>query len=145
MTEIDFYIHAEDRMQVACTLAAKAYERGLRSLIYVPDKSTADRLDALLWNFQPLSFLPHCRGGDRLASSTPILIDHQPELIDRDDILLNLHPEQAPFFSRFQRLIEIVSQENEDRLQARERYRFYRDRGYEIRTHDLSRLNKRGS
>lgn len=145
MTEIDFYILVEDRMQIACALAAKAYERGLRCLIYVSDKATANRLDALLWSFQPLSFVPHCQGDDRKASVTPIVIDHQPAAIDRDDVLLNLHPVQAPFFSRFRRLIEVVSQEDEDRLQARERYRFYRDRGYEIRTHDLSRLNKRVS
>ena len=37
-----------------------------------------------------------------------------------------------------QRLIEIVSLDEEDRRRARERYKFYRDRGYEIRTHDLS-------
>ena len=35
-------------------------------------------------------------------------------------------------------LIEIVSLDEEDRAQARDRFRFYRDRGYEIRTHDLS-------
>ncbi|RDJ93817.1 DNA polymerase III subunit chi, partial [Lacticaseibacillus rhamnosus] len=41
------------------------------------------------------------------------------------------------FFSRFQRLVEIVGTDASDRQAARERYRFYRDRGYEIRTHQL--------
>jgi len=54
-------------------------------------------------------------------------------------VLLNLRPEWPPFFSRFQRLIEIVSLDEQDRADARERFRFYRDRGYEIRTHDLSK------
>ena len=58
-----------------------------------------------------------------------------------DEVLLNLRPEWPPFFSRFQRLIEIVSLDDEDRAAARERYRFYRDRGYEIRTHDLSKTS----
>ena len=37
-----------------------------------------------------------------------------------------------------QRLIEIVSLDDADVGAARARYRFYRDRGYEIRSHDLS-------
>jgi len=58
-------------------------------------------------------------------------------MLAHDDILLNLHTEQPPFFSRFHRLIEIVSAEENDRAAARERFRFYRDRGYEIHSHDI--------
>jgi len=54
-------------------------------------------------------------------------------------VLLNLRPECPQYFSRFRRLIEIVGVEDADRAGARERFRFYRDRGYEIRTHDLSK------
>ena len=54
-------------------------------------------------------------------------------------MLLNLRGEWPPFFSRFERLIEIVSLDDEDKRLARERYKFYRDRGYEIRNHDLSK------
>jgi DNA polymerase-3 subunit chi len=39
-------------------------------------------------------------------------------------------------------LIEIVSLDEQDRADARERFRFYRDRGYEIRTHDLSKTKE---
>ena len=56
-----------------------------------------------------------------------------------DEVLINLRPEWPPFFSRFQRLIEIVSLDEEDRSQARARFKFYRDRGYEIKSHDLSK------
>jgi DNA polymerase-3 subunit chi len=34
--------------------------------------------------------------------------------------------------------MEIVTREESDRERARARFRFYRERGYEIRTHDLS-------
>jgi DNA polymerase III subunit chi len=36
-------------------------------------------------------------------------------------------------------LIEIVAGGEEDKQRARDRYKFYRDRGYEIRTHDLAK------
>jgi DNA polymerase-3 subunit chi len=55
-----------------------------------------------------------------------------------DDILLNLRQDQPAFFSRFQRLIEIVGMDDADKAAARVRYKFYRDRGYEIRQHDMS-------
>ena len=54
-------------------------------------------------------------------------------------MLLNLRDELPAFFSRFQRLIEIVSIDEEDRRLARERFKYYRDRGYDIRSHDLSK------
>jgi DNA polymerase-3 subunit chi len=38
-------------------------------------------------------------------------------------------------------VIEIVSTDGADRELARERYRFYRDRGYEIRNHDMSKAD----
>ena len=53
------------------------------------------------------------------------------------DVLLNLDIEHPPFFSRFQRLIEITGTTPEDTQAARKRYRFYQDRGYEIRHHKL--------
>ena len=55
-----------------------------------------------------------------------------------DQVLINLRAEWPPFFSRFQRLVEIVSLDEEDCGSARGRFRFYRDRGYAIQTHDLS-------
>lgn len=138
MTEVDFYTHVGDKYQVACTLSAKAVERGLRVLVYTQDREATERMDQLLWSWQQLAFVPHCCGGHRLAPVTPVVIDHAPEDIDRDDVLVNLHSGTPPFYSRFHRLVEIVGQDEEDRQQARERFKFYRDRGYEIRTHDLS-------
>jgi DNA polymerase-3 subunit chi len=69
---------------------------------------------------------------------TPVILDGEAAEPGHDQALLNLRTERPPFFSRFQRLIEIVTRDDEDRRLARERYRFYRDRGYEIRSHDLS-------
>jgi DNA polymerase-3 subunit chi len=54
-------------------------------------------------------------------------------------VMLNLHEESPPAFSRFERLIEVVGRDDEDRQRARNRFRFYRDRGYEIHHHDLSK------
>lgn len=142
MTLIDFYFHSDNKYRTACALSAKAVAQGLRVLIYPADTATADKLDELLWRAPPTGFLPHCRAGHALAAVTPIIIDPAPDSFAHDEVLLNLHPEWPPFFSRFQRLVEIVGTEENDRQAARQRFRFYRDRGYEIRSHDLSGLRQ---
>ncbi|MEW5943882.1 MAG: DNA polymerase III subunit chi [Pseudomonadota bacterium] len=142
MTQIDFYTHVADKHRIACILSAKALEQGLRVVIYTPDAATTDRVGRLLWSVPATGFLPHCRAADPLAEMTPVIVDHEPEPFSHDQVLLNLASERPPFFSRFQRLIEIVSTDEDDRLAARDRFRFYRDRGYEIRSHDLSNHGK---
>ena len=141
MTRIDFYFEAEDKLRVACRLSAKAAQQKLRVLIYAPDEAEAQRIDKLLWTWQATGFLPHCMTRSPLAAQTPVLITHDPEDIPHDEVLLNLHSQWPPAFSRFQRLVEIVGRDDTDREAARERFRFYRDRGYEIAQHDLSKAH----
>jgi DNA polymerase III subunit chi len=141
MTRIDFYFEAEDKLQVACRLSAKAAQQKLRVLIYAPDEAGAQRIDRMLWTWQATGFLPHCMTRSPLAAQTPVLITHDPDDTPHDEVLLNLHTQWPPAFSRFRRLVEIVSRDDEDREAARGRFRFYRDRGYEIVNHDLSKSN----
>lgn len=139
MTQIDFYTHVEDKLRTACRLAAKACGAQLRVMVCCGDAELAGRFDRMLWTTPAIGFIPHCLAGDPLAPRTPIVIDQGGAEPLHDEVLLNLKAEWPPLFSRFQRLIEIVSVEDEDRRRARERFKFYRDRGYEIRTHDLSK------
>jgi DNA polymerase-3 subunit chi len=139
MTQIDFYTHVGNKLQVACKLAAKAHAQGLRVAVLCPDAAAAQNFDRMLWSASPLAFVPHCQANHPLAPRTPVVIAHEEGITPaHDEVLLNLRDEWPPVFSRFQRLIEIVSQDDADRLSARARFKFYRDRGYDIRTHDLS-------
>ncbi len=54
------------------------------------------------------------------------------------DVLLNLGEDCPEFFERYDRLLEIVSQDDTDRKTGRARYAWYRGRGYGIRNHDLA-------
>ncbi|HSO05795.1 MAG TPA: DNA polymerase III subunit chi [Pelomicrobium sp.] len=143
MTEIDFYTKAEDRLQTACRIAAKAWQQGLRVLVLTPDADATVVVDRLLWTTPATGFVPHVRASDPLAAVTPVIVDHAVEPLPHDEVLLNLCREWPPFFSRFRRLVEVVSTEAEDSRAGRERYRFYQSRGYPIRHHDLSALPPR--
>jgi len=137
MTRIDFYTKVDNKLRFAGKLCAKALAQKLRVNVYAPDSKVAERFDRLLWTDNALSFIPHCRAEDPLATETPVLIHTQEgDLLD-DALLINLDPAWPPFFSRFERVIEIVGTEPEDAAAARERFRFYRDRGYAMQTHDM--------
>ena len=138
MTGVDFYFNAADKLQVACRLAGKALAQGKRLLIYAPQADTAQSIDRLLWTWPATGFVPHCRAGDALAADTPVLIADAADAAARCDILLNLGRETPPAFERFERLLEVVARDDGDRRAARERYRFYRERGYRVANHDLA-------
>ena len=138
MTQVFFYHGAADKLAAACALLGKAYAQRKAMLVYAPQPDVASGLDRLLWSQPAIGFVPHCRADSPLATETPILIADRLETIPQDDRLMNLGPDVPPGFSRFQSLIEVVGCEDDDRAAARERVRFYKDRGYEIRYFDLS-------
>lgn len=141
MTQIDFYTRVEDKLRTACRLAGKAYSQNLRVMVLCPDADSALRFDRMLWTVSALGFVPHCRADDPLAPRTPVIIDHKGAEPAHGEVLLNLGHDWPPHFARFRRLLEIVTTDDDDRRAAHARYKFYKDRGYELKTHDLSRVD----
>lgn len=138
MTRVDFYFNAANKLDVARKLGAKAFHAGQCALLFTQDEAVAQALDAGIWSVPALSFLPHVRCGHPLAHQTPILIGDSADEIRSADLLINLSPDWPPCFSRFERLIEVVAQDADDRQAARQRYRFYQERGYALNSIDLA-------
>jgi len=137
VTSIDFHHGANDKIQAACRLIGDLYAGGRKVLVYAPDGSLAAQVDRQLWVQPATGFVPHCRLGDALAAETPVVIGGSLEDAAHHDVLVNLDGDLPPAFSRFELLVEIVGTDETDRGPARERFKFYRDRGYAITTHDL--------
>lgn len=138
MTRIDFYSNAGDRVQAACAWLAANWREKKSTVVFAPAPEVADRLDRTLWIQPATGFLPHCSADDKLAAETPVLIARRLEDVQQDACLLNLSDEIPAGFSRFEELVEIVSTEDAVRLPARERFRFYRERGYALENHNVS-------
>ena len=138
MTTIDFYTHVPDRLEVAARIIAKAHAAHGSVRVLTPDAAMTDALDRRLWLLPPTGFLPHCRTDSPMAAETPIWIGHSLEHDGAAAVLVNLHASPPPFFSRFERLAEIVGTDAEDVAAGRERWKFYKERGYELRSHNLS-------
>jgi DNA polymerase-3 subunit chi len=138
MTSIDFYTHCGDCHDVAARIVAKAFAAHGSVRVLTVDLPATDELDRRLWLWPATSFLPHCRLRSPLAAETPILVDHALEHQGPAEVLINLQPTPPPFFSRFARLVEIVGSDEPAMAAGRERWRYYKARGYALRQHDVS-------
>jgi DNA polymerase-3 subunit chi len=138
VTRIDFYHYAEDKLRYACRLAAVAVDRESRLVVYASDTELLSGFDRLLWTYQSTRFVPHCRATDAIAAETPVVLATGSDALPHHDVLLNLDAEWPPFFASFERLLEIVANDEEDKQRARGRFVFYRKRGYEIRVNEIT-------
>jgi len=144
VTQVDFYVlpddSAEGRLVFACRLADKAAH--LRQSVLINTATTTDsaRLDDLLWTFAQGSFLPHrvVTAGTDQGRREPVLIGCgvAPEG-DEQQVLINLADDVPDFFTRYERVVEIIDGNAERRRQGRERFRLYRERGYTPRDHQM--------
>ena len=139
MTQVDFYVvkssGAEARLSVAARLAEKALGRGHRVFINCESRGQLDTLDDYLWRFKPSSFVPHCPASSDTEERVVLGFEDAPG--SHNDVLINLAFAPPSFFARFERVAEVVTQD-EDSLQAlRDAWRHYKDRGYPLTKHDL--------
>lgn len=144
MTRIDFYLQqtpASTNLDLlVCRLVDKAFRQGHRTYLLATDAESATRLDTLLWTFSGDSFVPHgvyTGASDSPTEPPPVMLGHLEPPSAWHEVLVNLSPEVPNCFSRFERVVEVVGVAEEDKIRARERFRFYRDRGYPLETHDI--------
>jgi DNA polymerase-3 subunit chi len=86
--------------------------------------------------------VPHCFVEAPIADETPVILATSGDALPHHDVLLNLSDEWPPFFASFERLLEIVAADDEDKAKARSRYAFYRKRGYDIQVNAIESAEK---
>jgi len=153
MTRVDFYVLSSHepaaRIEVVCKLIDKACARGQKVFVHSDDETLLRRLDTFLWEFRPERFIAHqfigqeasvrsADGGesDPAQELEPVTLSCQ-EPQHNDAVFINLARTVPAFFSRFERTLEVVDNQESVRLDARLRYRFYQDRGYPLQHHNL--------
>ena len=138
MTEVAFHFNAPDKLAYACRLLRKAVAAG-SSVTVTAEPDVLRRLDVQLWTFAPLEFVPHCSADADVAvqALSPVVLTHDPSQSPHHQVLVNLGTGLPGSFERFERLIEVVALDDEDRQVARPRWKHYADRGYSIVRHDL--------
>jgi DNA polymerase III subunit chi len=131
MTRIDFHSNVGDSLLYACRLIRKAYQAGQPTVV-LADPARLRAFDEQLWTFSPLDFVPHCMADSALATQTPIVLTTNLDSVPHHQVLLNLGADVPAQFARFERLLEVVGNAPDELAAGRDRYRFYRDRGYAL-------------
>jgi len=139
---VDFYLLTTTQPQseqlVACRLLEKAYLRGHQVFVQCEHRDNALSLDNLLWTFKEDSFIPHSMQEEQLDSTPTIQIGCRTETPPNSkDILFNMAASIPPYFLQFQRIIEIVSANDEAKQISRRHYREYKNNHCEIHTHSI--------
>ncbi len=145
MAKVDFYILSSDgpdeALRVACRVAEKAWRQGNRVRVEADGTDTLRRLDALMWTFKQESFLPHELEGEhddwRELNPAPVVLGHPGGAGEAPDVLINLSAAVPAIAERCARIAEIVSADADSKQVGRERYRTYRDRGFELSSHQI--------
>lgn len=136
MTRIDFHSNVPNKMAYACRLVRKARAAQFRIVLLTRDRSEMAALDQALWTFSEQDFVPHVNAGSPLAEQTPVLLtsaeDDAIPALPHHQILINLSGSTPEHFARFERMFEIISAADDDKAAGRERYRFYKERGYPL-------------
>jgi DNA polymerase-3 subunit chi len=141
VTQIAFHFGAPDKIAYACRLLRKATSGGARVLV-LADESVAHQLDAELWGVAAVDFVPHC-----LANASDSVLRHSPVVVStvaistpglNAPVLLQLNKSVPDSVRNYGRVIEVVSLDEDDRLQARQRWKTYAAWGLTIQKHDLA-------
>lgn len=137
----------------------------MQVFIYTRTEQQARELDEQLWTFKSDSFIPHCVIFDDFFSDTKAKSDNfsYPVIIKAADtnddtimakqgsdlsennfpyksfqdngLLINLSRSIPAFIQHFERIAEMVDED--EKQQARERYRIYRQQGHNLNKYDL--------
>ncbi len=136
MTRIDFYQIAGDEHAFACRLIDLVYRKGHQIYVHTSTDEQARTLNDQLWTFKEETFIPHSLHSEALDVPIKIGFDHEPE--EHQDVLINLSGQIPHFFSRFDRVAEVVPVDQNSRQSARENYAYYKERGYVLNYHEIN-------
>lgn len=138
MTRVEFYFNVADKFKKTADLCERAYVKGRQLTVYTQDEAMSDDVQKSLWQHSPSSFLANSKVDEVISQFSPIVIDSHGENLLQDDVLVNLQAVQPLFFSRFRYLVELVGNDEADKAAARTRFRFYKERGYDIKSTDVT-------
>jgi len=115
----------------------KVWSKGKPLYINTASQEMAEAFDNLLWTYHDISFIPHGIINTKEITESPVIIGWQGELPKQTEVLLNLAHDMPTNAEQFARIIEIVAGDGSPRQQARNKYREYRERGYELHNHSI--------
>lgn len=142
MPAVEFHILSEAgdvaRLRHACQLVDAAYKDGKRVAIQVGDGGEAQKLDDMLWTFHDQAFIPHEIATPSSPSNARIMAligTTTPRTFSKQ--LINLGTSIPDDLESIEHVIEVVDGDAQRKQLARDRYKQYRERGWQLETKNL--------
>jgi len=135
LTHIEFIFNVIDKTKLAIDLTEQLIRRNRSALIYFKDQSAIDDFSLAL--LEKELFMPHLIEENAFLNKLSLT---QSKLDLMDDTLINFTSKEIQGFSRYLKMYELVGHDDEDKNSARERYRFYKDCGYQVDSIDATNL-----
>ena len=120
-------------------LLEKVVRLGHKVYIRAASEQQANLLDNRIWDYQDQAFLPHSLVAEGLES--PIEIGYGDAQPTHKDIFLNFDLEIPDQALSFNRIIEIVVQEQSILEATRCNFRHYKKAGFDIHMNDMRKKN----
>ena len=149
MTRIDFYVQNRANQiaheHLICKITEKAWQNQHAIFLLCSNTEQVDRFDELLWTFSATSFIPHspiCDGdgdGDGDGDRKVVILSSERKTLRNYEVLINLTTDVPEHAGKFVRVIESTGYNEAMREDARKKYKYYKDRGYPIFTHEIGK------
>lgn len=138
MTTVAFHFNVADRLAYTCRLLRKAVAGGVE-VVVIGSGDTLTQLDRELWTFSSTDFVTHYRQevSESIAGQSSVVLAESIQGALQRDVLVNLGELVPDNFERFDRVIEVVSKETNEKIAARLRWKHYAHAGINLVQHDL--------
>lgn len=146
MSRATFYIVQEASAQASYTgfldyvayLAGHFAKQQARVYLNCHDIREAEQLAELFWQADSKEFIAHNLVGEGPRYGTKIEIGHQGVQPSRNrQIVINLAKVNTTFANQFTEVIDFVPLDKKSKQIARERYKLYRQMGYQLQTIEI--------
>jgi DNA polymerase-3 subunit chi len=138
MPQADFYVLKGVRNpgRFTCSITNKAWSHGNRVFIIAKDQQQAVAIDDLLWTYHDISFLPHTTI-DNVDTASPVTIGWDGSNTCDADVVINLTDTVPDCAADYGRVIEIITDDPDEKNKGRQRYKVYRDMGFDLINHNI--------
>ncbi|CAM3158329.1 DNA polymerase III subunit chi [Vibrio rarus] len=118
-----------------CYLIRHFTAQGARLYLHTKDKQDAEQWDECIFQLSEEDFIAHNLAGEGPRQGTPLEIGHTNTRLHRSrNIVINLAQDDTNFAGIVPQVVDFVPCDEKAKHIARERYKIYRQAGYEMQT-----------
>jgi len=146
LTDVVFHYGVADKLDYAIRLLRKAVRTGFRVRVALAPAEWAN-FSARLWAMAPTGFVAHCddHAPASLKRRSPVLlgtsgVSDEPEVA----VLLNLTDDMPEDPQRYEKILEVITTDPQDRQQGRARKRAYDSAHCPVVMHDAGAAQTAG-